>query len=314
MYRKVPRVRIPPSPLFVFFMAVHLTLPARPPFSLSAVAVSHGWHQLAPFTYDPDTQTLTYIDRLTTGRVIELIITPDPAGVIVTSTDDLKPEETQQIEKQVTWMLGLDLDLSEFHTLARQETRLQRVVKDAAGQILRSTTIFEDLVKTILTTNTTWAGTIRMNRNLVNQFGDPLPGDSIRRAFPTPAVLAGADVETLRSKTKLGYRASYIHALAQVVEDSSLDLNLLIDGSLPTDELRRYLLAIKGIGPYAAANLLLLLGRYDDLPIDSWALKMVSREWFAGEPIGPAEVNAAFERWGTWRGLVYWFWEWENRS
>jgi 3-methyladenine DNA glycosylase/8-oxoguanine DNA glycosylase len=153
-----------------------------------------------------------------------------------------------------------------------------------------------------------------MNRNLVEQFGDPLPDDPSRRAFPSPKALARVNVETLRSETKLGYRAPYIRELAQAVSDGSLDLTAFTDGSLTTDQLRKRLLAIKGVGAYAAANLMMLLGHYDDLPVDSWALKMVSQEWHGGEPVGPAEVYAAFERWGLWRGLAYWFWEWDRHS
>jgi 3-methyladenine DNA glycosylase/8-oxoguanine DNA glycosylase len=44
--------------------------------------------------------------------------------------------------------------------------------------------------------------------------------------------------------------------------------------------------------------------------VDSWALKMVSHEWYGGEPVGRAEVEAAFERWEEWKGLAYWFWDW----
>ena len=66
------------------------------------------------------------------------------------------------------------------------------------------------------------------------------------------------------------------------------------------------------MGSYAAANLLILLVRYDFLPVDSWALKMVSNEWYGGEPVGPAQVEAAFERWGKWKGLAYFVWDWSE--
>ncbi|MCJ7735952.1 MAG: hypothetical protein MUQ10_01385, partial [Anaerolineae bacterium] len=72
------------------------------------------------------------------------------------------------------------------------------------------------------------------------------------------------------------------------------------------------LLAIKGVGAYAAASLLMMLGRYDFVPVDSWAKAVVSREWHAGAPVGKAEVEAAFETWGKWQGLAYWFWAWER--
>jgi 3-methyladenine DNA glycosylase/8-oxoguanine DNA glycosylase len=98
--------------------------------------------------------------------------------------------------------------------------------------------------------------------------------------------------------------------LARAVTDGDLDLEGLKDARLTTDEVRERLLAIKGVGDYAAASLLVLLGHYDFVPIDSWARRMVSREWYDGEPVGRAEVEAAFERWGSWKGLAYWFWNW----
>jgi 3-methyladenine DNA glycosylase/8-oxoguanine DNA glycosylase len=53
----------------------------------------------------------------------------------------------------------------------------------------------------------------------------------------------------------------------------------------------------------------MILGRYDFVPVDSWAMKMVSHEWYGGEAVGQAEVEAAFGRWGEWKGLAYWFWD-----
>jgi 3-methyladenine DNA glycosylase/8-oxoguanine DNA glycosylase len=187
---------------------------------------------------------------------------------------------------------------------------LARAEEKAQGRVLRCPSLFEDVVKTILTTNTLWAATRRMTANLVDQYGDPLPADPARRAFPTPGRLARTTEARLRSKTRLGYRAPYVLELARAIASGKLDLEALKDEALPTADLRKRLLAIKGVGNYAAANLLILLGRYDFLPVDSWALKMVSQEWHDGKPVGPAEVEAAFERWGKWKGLAYFNWDW----
>jgi 3-methyladenine DNA glycosylase/8-oxoguanine DNA glycosylase len=287
-----------------------LLFSARPPFSLDAVVRSHGWAQLAPFRRDDDERTLRYVSRLDAGRVVELLIREETDGVSVATDAPLSGAEQAQVERQVAWMLGLDQDLSAFHDLARREPRLAHVVERAQGRLLRSPTLFEDAVKTILTTNTTWAGTIRMVEALVARFGDPLPADPGRHAFPSPGSVAAADVETLRSETRLGYRAPYVLELARSVASGDLDLEGFRSTGLPTPQLRKELLAIKGVGAYAAAHLLILLERYDFLPVDSWALKMVSHEWHGGEPIGPAEVEAAFQPWGAWKGLAYWFWAW----
>jgi 3-methyladenine DNA glycosylase/8-oxoguanine DNA glycosylase len=289
-----------------------LTLPARPPFSLSAVINSHGWVKLAPFGKDETTGGLLRVERLASGRVIELLVQGSPGGVSVEVRDTLSRAERDEVARKVTWMLGLELDLATFYTLARGEPKLARAEERAQGRLLRSPTLFEDTVKTILTTNTAWSGTIRMVEALVARFGDPLPADPARRAFPTPERLAATDEETLRSSARLGYRAPYVLELARDVASGALDLEPFKTSDVPTVELRKRLLAIKGVGGYAAANLLLLLGRYDFVPVDSWAFKLVSREWHGGEPVGRAEVEAAFERWEEWKGLVYWFWDWSQ--
>jgi 3-methyladenine DNA glycosylase/8-oxoguanine DNA glycosylase len=101
-----------------------------------------------------------------------------------------------------------------------------------------------------------------------------------------------------------------VQALAQAASSGALDLEALRRSDLPTPELRKSLLAIKGVGGYAAANLLVILGRYDYVPVDSWAMSQVAREWHGGQRVGEKEVNAAFQRWGTWKGLAFWCWEW----
>jgi 3-methyladenine DNA glycosylase/8-oxoguanine DNA glycosylase len=287
-----------------------LSLPAVPPFSLPAVLRSHGWIRLAPFTADEDRSRLARIERLRSGQVVELLIKEADGGVTVEVSADLSSSEEKEIGQKVAWMLGLDQDLSPFYAEAREESKLAHVEREAQGRILRSPTLFEDVVKTILTTNTSWAGTIRMVEALVSQFGDPWPGDRSRCTFPTASQLATLNDQTLRSVARLGYRAPFVLELAQEVASGELDLEGLQTTDEPTEELRERLLGINGVGAYSAANLLILLGRYDFLPVDSWARKLVSHEWHNGEPVRSVEVEAAFERWGRWKGLAYWFWEW----
>lgn len=286
---------------------MNLHLPARPPFSFATVADSHGWRQLAPFRGDAN--ALTYVLRLSAGRVIELSLAGAGDGASVSADGDFSGAEQAEIVATVAWMLALEQDLAPFYEAARHEPKLAAAAAGAKGRILRSATLFEDVVKTILTTNTAWSSTRRMVANIVNLFGDPLPADPARRAFPTPASIAASDEATLRQEARLGYRAPAVLALARDVASGAFALEALRTADLPTPELRVRLLAIKGVGPYAAANLLMLLGHYDAIPIDSWALTVVSKEWHAGAAIGPAEVEAAFARWGQFKGLAYWFWD-----
>ncbi|MGB8982505.1 MAG: hypothetical protein WCC12_11560 [Anaerolineales bacterium] len=307
------------------------SLPARKPFNFLSVVNSHGWRQLAPFSYAESSNTLGYILRLSNGRVIELRLRDGKDGVVV-ETERLNKSERAEAAEKVAWMFGLDLDFSPFYAAARREPKLARVKKLACGRVLRSATLFEDVIKTILTTNTLWGATRNMTLKLVTEFGDPLssagrvvaPGldtpfglldqpapRTETRAFPTPAAIAASGPESLRERIRVGYRAPAIHELAVRVASGAFDLEALKTSQLPTLELRKQLLTINGVGPYAAANLLLILGRSDFIPIDSWALKLVSHEWYRGKPVTAKEVEKRFAKWGEFKGLAFWFWDWK---
>jgi 3-methyladenine DNA glycosylase/8-oxoguanine DNA glycosylase len=292
---------------------MQFNLSARLPFRFLSVAKSHGWVQLAPFVFDEETSTLSYIDRLSNGRVLEYRISGTEYGVSV-ETEELTTMEQAEVGAHITWMLGLDMDFSDFYAASKREPKLVQAEKLARGRVLRSPSLFEDVVKTILTTNTLWSATKRMNLNLIRQYGPSLDGQTEKRAFPSPAEIAASSPEVLREAVRVGYRAPAIHELAVRVATNELDLESLKTSDLPTLELRKELLKIKGVGPYAAANLLLILGRGDSIPVDSWAIKLVSHEWYDGQPVTPKQVEEAFEGWGEFKGLAFWFWDWKYQG
>jgi 3-methyladenine DNA glycosylase/8-oxoguanine DNA glycosylase len=286
-----------------------LSLPARKPFNFLSVVQSHGWYQLAPFHFDEESSILHYVLQLANGRVVELKLREAGDGIQI-ATDKLDKTERQEVTDKVNWMFGLDMDFSRFYSASRGEPKLSRAKKLSLGRVLRSPTLFEDVIKTILTTNTLWTATKNMTRKLVDQFGASLDGEQEKRAFPSPESIAARNPEFLKEVIRVGYRAPAIHQLAVQVASGQLDLESFKTSELPTLELRKELMRINGVGPYAAANLLMILGRHDFIPIDSYALKMVSHEWYKGKPITAKEVEKRFEKWGEFKGLAFWFWEW----
>ena len=287
-----------------------ISLTARQPFNFNSVVNSHGWVQLAPFQFDEASDTLSYTDQLSNGRVLELRIREAPKGVQVQIPSGLGKLERTEVASKVAWMFGLDLDFSGFYRAARHEPKLRSARRRARGRVLRSPTFFEDVLKTILTPNTWWAATKRMTLNLIAAFGEPQPGNGAR-AFPRPERIAASNQKVLREVVRVGYRATAIHELAARAASRELDLESFKTSALPTLELRKELLKIRGVGPYAAANLLMILGHPDFIPVDTYALKMVSHEWHRGRPVTPKQVEKAFSKWGEYKGLAFWFWDWK---
>jgi len=289
-------------------------------------AYSHGWAVLHPNRWDGPRARLTRTQRIGPDRVFHLTIrgTGPPARrqirVEVTHRGRLAAAEKAAIRSSVRRMLRLDEDLSEFHALCLEAGGRWRPAAQGLGRLLRSPTVFEDVVKTICTTNVQWAGTKSMVRSLVDQLGEPGPlsagGDSAAAedwpaAFPTVEAIARADDRTLEA-ARLGYRAPYVRELAKRVANGELDLEAWLSPDTSTEELRRSLLAIKGIGPYAAATMLMLLGRYDQLAVDSVYRTFVAETYFGGKRPSDREAEQVYSRWGRWKYLGYWFDLWQT--
>ena len=285
---------------------MHLDLTARTPFLFHSTVHSHGWYQLAPFQWDEDTHILRWAERLSDGRTIAVTATGLQNGVRAETTVALTDAESDELRGRLAWIFHLDADFSAFYARADAEPRLRHCRALAQGRMLRSSSVFTDVVKMMLTTNIQWSGTKRLARALVDYYGDA--ANDGQRAFPTAERIARSRESTLRT-LGLGYRAPYLLKLARDVAAGRVDLEALRDPAPPTLEVRRRLLALPGIGPYAAAALLALLGRHDFVPIDTEAVAAVSKFFYGGAPVGAKEINAIFDAWGEYKALAYWFWD-----
>src|SRR5436305_214939 len=74
----------------------------------------------------------------------------------------------------------------------------------------------------------------------------------------------------------------------------------------PTDKLQREMKRVKGVGDYAAENLLKLVGRYDGLGLDSWVRPQFSRKHNKGRAASDEKIHRHYARFGVWRGLALW--------
>ena len=202
----------------------------------------------------------------------------------------------------VRHMLRLDDDLSGFYAAVVKDPELAWAAA-GAGRMLRSPTVFEDVVKTICTTNCSWALTTKMVTAFVEHLGDPAPDG--RRAFPSAAAMAAADETFYREVARSGYRAPYFRQLAASVASGEAELEALADPELSDDEAAARLLALPGIGPYGAAHVMLTsLGRYSRLVLDSWTRPTYAR--LAGRKAKDSTIERRFRRYGEWAGLAFW--------
>lgn len=283
-----------------------LTLDTPAGFDFKRTISSHGWCRLAPFTYDEARPAFLFPLRLSNGCVadIELFMSDGSLKLGVRgecSAGELLLKEAARAAKH---MVRIDEDLSPFYEAAKTIPGLEWIAESGMGRLLRSPSVFEDLVKMICTTNCNWGQTVSMVRVIVDDLGPACSNG--RRAFPDAARMAAADTRFFVEKAKAGYRGEYLKELAGKVANGDLNPEEWLDRSLSEEELKKRIRAVKGAGNYVVENMMKLLGRYDGLALDSWCRAQYSKLYHGGRLVKDTTIARRYRPFGSWRGLAMW--------
>jgi N-glycosylase/DNA lyase len=206
-------------------------------------------------------------------------------------------------------MFRFDEDFHEFYKIAGRSKKFSWVVQYGAGRLLRSGSLWEDMVKMLCTTNCTWRLTQIMTENLVVKLGEEKrieETDETIYSFPEPKDVANKREDFLRNEIKMGYRAPYLLKFAGEVVSGKIDLDRFENSTLPTVELYNNIRKIKGFGDYAVSNLLKLLCRYDNMGADSWSSQKFSQKYCNGKPVDIKKIQSYYSKYGKWAGLFFW--------
>lgn len=299
--------------------AASFELPVPGDYVLARDACSYGYFVLEPNHWDPFTRTFRRVLDLEGGPVRLAIRQGPPVeadappawrelrgvrGVRLTVTADraLGAAERAAASALLTRMLRLDEPAASVRAFHRADPRWRRLGR---GRMMRSPTLFEDIIKTVTSCNVTWPSTVAMNRKLCDAAGRG-------GAFPAPERLAAFRPAVLRSRCGVGYRDARIVELARLFASGELDAPWFEAPERTDEELRARLLDLPGIGPYAAHNILQLLGRYGHLPLDTESVrhgKLVLG--LSGTPRHVMKaVQSHFEPFGANRFRSYWLEMW----
>jgi N-glycosylase/DNA lyase len=240
---------------------------------------------------------LRYLRRFRVGsRVVQLTFEERNGKLLAQSSSRLARGEVERLQALVARMFRFHDDLAPFYAKIAGDEMLGWA-SSGAGRILASPTVFEDVVKTICTTNCAWSATVRMTTALVERGGG---------AFPDPALLVATPESWYRDVARMGYRGPYVRTIANDIVSGKLDLESLTEAARHSDEeAEATLLALPGIGPYGAAHVMQLLGRHRLLVLDSWTrptyLRLTGKKRAAD-----STIRRAFARYGEYAGLAFW--------
>ena len=257
-------------------------------FDLRLTCLAHGWINLSPFQWNDGRSTLNYTIRDGCATVTVTVNQPSSDMLFVKLPQDVSVNTSRALACAVRRILMLDWDPVPAFTVARRRDKsVAHILEEGGGRLLRGSTSFEDVVKTICTINTSWNNTTTIVRSLVCRFG--------KGAFPQPVELLEVGEDQLRAKTGVGYRARTILEVSRLAQGRDLD-------SVPLARLG----AIKGLGTYAIDHLRVLRGDYSRIPVDAEVRAYCSRH-LRMAAVDDEAIQRRFEDWGNYRFLGYKF-------
>ena len=217
------------------------------------------------------------------------------------------PETSEILAATLTWMLGLDLDLTEFYRFAAREPRLQALTQEFRGvKPPRFPSLFEALVNAIACQQLSLTVGIHLLNRLTQAFGELfLEKTGPAHAFPRPSDLAGLQPQTLRDLGFSYNKARTIIELSQNLVAGSAGLENL--DSLNDDDAVKALSLLKGLGRWSAEYVLLRgLGRRHLFPGDDAGARRKLQDWLnLKEPLDYQGVRRVLADFHPFGGLIY---------
>jgi N-glycosylase/DNA lyase len=283
---------------------MELTIATPSTFNYQRTVISHGWYGLLPFEFDRDNWRLTRVLDRGPKPPVTVWLTATKRSVKINTDAVLNKKASEKVVTDVRHMLRLDDNLEQFYSTTKTDADFGWIAVQGAGRLLRSPTVFEDLVKMICTTNCSWALTEKMVTGLVEKLGRKT--NDGRKTFPAADALAEKPLSFFVNEIRAGYRAEYLKELAGRVASGELNVEAWLQSDLPTAELAKEIKGVKGVGPYAAENLLKLLGRYDGLALDSWTRAKFFQVRNKGKKTTDKRIARYYSRFNEWRGLALW--------
>jgi 3-methyladenine DNA glycosylase/8-oxoguanine DNA glycosylase len=288
---------------------------ALPPYDFElTVHKPLGYHWLTPYEVYHEKTIWTALE-LSSGKPVGLRL--KSIGTVeyqkiqgsVFSHEKLGEEEERTLLKSVARCLELNTDIEDFYSMAEHDPILSQVKTDLYGMICgRHQRLFHDIVRAVTMQWASLERTKQMSRLLFEAYGRRISFDGHTIcAWFTPRQIARANLRALRMKCKLGFRAKYLRAIADLIHRKGFPSIERLE-EMSAEKAKTELMKLKGIGEYSVE---IALPHTERFPVDQWSVKVFWSLLFPDRPIPPLkiamrEVRAcAEERWKRWRGYAF---------
>lgn len=202
-------------------------------------------------------------------------------------------EEIENIKNWLFYIFSLDYNVDGLRLNYQKDKYILKLLKHCADlRIMRDINKEYRVIETILTQNTSVKMIKIMQRLLFLNYGDEVKiGDEVIHTYPQIEKIANENVNELKKKCKVGYRAEYLINIAQKIFSGDIDIKKI--NKMDTEEAKKYLMHFKGIGN-KVSDLILMYGfeKGDVFPLDLWVKRAIIREYFRNKNVSDKKIYA----------------------
>lgn len=216
-------------------------------------------------------------------------------------------KNTNLEEFENIWVKYFDLDRDYNYIktkISENDEILQKAVEFAPGIRILNQDRFECLISFIISQNNRIPMIKKVISNISRKYGKYIGtfNNEDYYAFPTVDELSVADEAGLM-ECRTGFRAKYIIDAVERVKKREI---ILENNDMATDDLRKMLMTIKGVGPKVAdCTMMFSFGRCETFPTDVWVKRIMSELYFDGTEVNLKEIhNKAEELFGDFAGYA----------
>ncbi|WLD92830.1 DNA-3-methyladenine glycosylase [Alkalihalobacillus sp. AL-G] len=221
-------------------------------------------------------------------------------------------EAYEQVASYVNEWFDLQTDLSPFYQMAERDSMLSGLTEDYHGlRIVGVPDLFEALCWAVVGQQVNLKFAYTLKKRVVESFGKHVEWNGRKYwLFPKPQDISTLTVEELKNLQFTGKKAEYIIDIAKLMESGKLSKDSLLScKDFKTAE--RWLLSIRGIGPWTANYVLMrCLRNPAAFPIGDAGLQNALKLLLGRSQKPPLEeIQQLFEPWKGWEAYaVFYLW------
>lgn len=202
----------------------------------------------------------------------------------------IKSNNLENLEVVVRDYFELDKNYKEIEErISKVDTYVKEAVKNTSGLRHLKQDFFETIISYIISANNNIPRISKSVNEISRRYGKEVEFEGEKYyLFPRPEELKNVSIDEYR-ECGVGFRDKYIYNTVKKINKKEIDLEQM--QNMNTEELKKLLLTLMGVGPKVADCILLFsCSRQEVFPIDVWVERVMKKLYFEENDVTKKQI------------------------